>query len=154
MNDQDEFRIQSDEAASWVVNQILSADDEIRRITIQSKTLLAAAQARLTRLHERFDTELAEYVSTRLRPGSRTLHLPHGSCGFRRVPGGPRVVDHDAVILWAREHLPEVIREEVVVSLDARVVADHCRKTGEIPPGVEIVPDRDTFTVKCKKEEP
>jgi hypothetical protein len=64
-----------------------------------------------------------------------------------RKPGGPRVVDERAALAWAVVNLPEaVVVPRARISVER--IKEHVATTGEIPAGVEIVDDEDTFRVK------
>lgn len=146
------FTIHDDETASWVVNKLLACEEEITRVKVQAKTIVARAEDRRKRLEERFGEELRAYAAARLEGGkSRTLHLLHGSCSFRRIPGGPRVVDRDATLAWASEALKSAVRFEVVEHLDVDAVKEHVAQTGELPPGVELREASDSFSVRFPK---
>jgi hypothetical protein len=144
------FAIDSDERAAWVVDKLLACDEAQARLNAQYEAMARGIARRREGLEKRFGEELRAWVAQQLEgKKGRTLHLLTGSCSFVRKPGGPRVVDERAALAWCFEHLREAI---VMPQVKPRVAADvlkrHVTETGEIPAGVEIVDDEDTFRVK------
>jgi len=73
--------------------------------------------------------------------------------GFRKLPGGLRVVEPEKALAWADETFEEPEHAEFVrVTVKRAPVADrfkaHYADTGEIPPGCEASEDEDKFYIK------
>lgn len=132
--------------AIWAADRVLTARQRHERIVEQCEAMIEAS-AREMRRAEAFFLPLLENWA-RLNPPVRgkTIHLPTGQLAFRRVPGGPRVVDDAAALEWARVALPAAVR--VVESVDKAAIKAHIAATGELPPGVEVKPDDESFSVK------
>lgn len=144
--------IVDDETASWVAGKMVACDEEVDRVLAQAARLVKRAQARRKGLEARFGDELKRYAAGRIvGMRQRTLTLVTGDCSFRKVPGGIRVVDKDRTTAWADAHLPTAIATKVVKSLIDAEIKEHVAATGELPPGVEQVEDRETFVVKAGK---
>lgn len=81
---------------------------------------------------------------------SRTL--PHGSVGWKKVGGGLKVLDKDALLNWAREQPVELglvrIKEEPAVDEVKRAF----KTNGEVPPGCDVDPERDELVIKTVQE--
>ena len=141
-----------DDTASWVAGKMVACDEEVARVEAQSARLIERARARRKGLEMRFGDELRRYASSRtVGMRQRTLTLVTADCSFRKVPGGIRVVDKERAQAWADAHLPTAIATKVVKSLIDAEIKEHVAATGELPPGVEQVEDRETFVVKAGK---
>jgi hypothetical protein len=99
---------------------------------------------------ERFLPQLQEWGAQELERrgrGRRTLPLFHGSLSYRRVPASVRVADEGAALNEAAAR--------GLVKIDAagyRAAALEARKqTGELLPGVEIVPEHEKFSIRFGK---
>jgi len=74
--------------------------------------------------------------------------------GFRRVPGGLRIVDKDAALTWAEGETADaqgrLVRRRVVetVAPVAAEFAAYHKSTGEVPGGCEVVEPRETFYLR------
>ena len=81
---------------------------------------------------------------------SRTVKLAYGAVKARRVPGTVRIDDETALLAWInerpalRQKYPKLIKEEVRKSSLKAVI----EATGELPPGVELVPEYDSWSVE------
>lgn len=140
------WAVASEADAIWAADRVLTARQRRDRIVEQCRAMIARAERDAQRA-EAFFLPLLEHWA-RLNPPAKgkTIHLPTGQLAFRRVPGGPRVVDDAAALDWARAALPDAVR--VVESVDKAAIKAHIAATGELPPGVEITPDDESFSVK------
>lgn len=149
------FVIDSEEAASWVVERLLRLDDEGARLCAQHARRLKCMAYRRGRLEARFLDELRAWAGAQLEgKKARTLKLPHGDLCFRKVPGRIAVdAKSPELIAWAQEHMPRALEERVVRSIHVNTdaVKAHVEATGEIPEGVEVVEARETFSWKGPK---
>ena len=142
----------NDDTAAWVAGKLVSYDEEEQRIELQAQRLIEKVRSRRRGFEARFLDELRRYCDERLGDHrTRTLSLLTGDCCFRKIPGGVRVVDKVLTQAWADERLPTAIATKVVKTLIDSEIKEHARVTGELPPGVEVVPDRETFVVKGGK---
>lgn len=82
---------------------------------------------------------------------TKTLKTLGGSFAFRTVPGGIRKADPAALLKWAKVERPELVDRTEIVKEDvsAATLKLFFNATGEVPPGAEIIADRDTFTHKA-----
>jgi phage host-nuclease inhibitor protein Gam len=146
------FHIHDEASADWAVDKLVSMDEKLERLERQYKAAKAAIVRDKEALERRFLSEIRAWAEGQLTGKTKTLHLLSGSISFRSVKGGPRVRDAAEVLAWARESLPEAIIETVTHKVDAQTVKDHVKAWGEIPPGVEIVDDRQELYIKPVKE--
>lgn len=120
---------------------------EITHIQEQTDALLRQLKSKLDGLDYVY-LPLAQDVARSLLAGkSRSVKTPFGTLAFRSVPARVEVKD-EAVLIKAAEsdiYLVPCIRVKTEVSRSA--VAEHFKKTGEIPPGCELLAERDKFYV-------
>lgn len=144
------FVVDSDDKAAWVVGLMLGLDDEAERIARQAEAMLADVARERARLDHRFGDELRTYARGRLKGKSRTFRTMQGDCAFVTNPGGLRLSDPASALVWATKHLPEAIRHPPAPP--PSVIADELKAyvvvTGVAVPGISLVPDVETFTVK------
>jgi hypothetical protein len=145
------FRLDSEEAAEWVVDKLLTYEERLARLDRQYKRTRAALVREKESFSARFLVPLQVWAGHQLGRGSRTVHLLAGSLSFRRVKGGPKVLDADAVLRWADEALPEAVVEQVTRRIDAQALREYVLREGEIPPGVSLIEDHDAFYVRAPK---
>ena len=145
----EEFHVDSDETANWVVRKIVEARAYAKRCADWCVTEQARAQRTEEFFIWRFGAELRRWLDQRLaeRGGrTRSVNLPGGKVGLRRV--GPLLVIEDemSVLEWVKVHKPElvVVNERVSKSgLNALV-----KECGQVPDnGVRIEPEHDKFYV-------
>lgn len=142
------FRIDSEERAAWVVDRMLTVDEKIKRLDRQHERARAALVREREALDGLFLVPLQQWVEVNMPRKGRTIHLLTGSISFRRVKGGPRVVDSAACLAWATEALPDAVVTHVTRKVDAQAIKEHVRETGEIPPGVQIAEDAERLYVR------
>jgi len=89
------------------------------------------------------------YAAGALRPqaGKRSLALAAGTVGTRHH--GAKVVVTDEAALAAAPDAAGCFREVVVRRLDKKALDAYVLGTGDVPPGVEVVPEGDDVYVKA-----
>ena len=95
----------------------------------------------------RYHEASLEYYFIGLPDNKRTIDLPNGKFGRRKVNTRLKVEDKKAVIAWAEaeglkgllDYKPQIIKAE----LDA-----HFKSSGEIPEGCEVEPEHDRYDFK------
>lgn len=139
------WAITDDGAAAWAVDKVLGARERLARIKAACQLMIQDAERQVADAEARFLPALEAWALANPPRKGKTIRLPTGSLSFRTVPGGHRVVDAEAALAWARAYLPAA----VVVSerLDAAAVREYVHASGEIPPGVERVPEHERFGV-------
>jgi phage host-nuclease inhibitor protein Gam len=85
-----------------------------------------------------------------LSTDDKTINLPHGQLKIRLGRDKIEVADMDKFLKTAAERgflrtIPESYEP------DLRAIVEHVRRTGEIPPGVELIPAQTKFSCITKK---
>jgi len=150
------FVIDSKDKANWLLRKLAALDTEKALVKAQADEIirgLDADAARLRALHEADLQAWAREELERQNRGKKTLPLLFGTVAFRTVPAALRVTGSREAIEYARGQGWNVIH--TVETLDAegykREAAAALAETGEVLPGVEIVPERESFSVKFGK---
>jgi hypothetical protein len=141
------FVIDDADKASWAIDKILIARERVERVKRQFQAALDQAELEVRDADAFFLPLLEAWYDANPPRKGKTIKLPHGNLSKRTVPGGPRVVDPDAVLAWAKEHgIPGLIR--VTESVSKTAVAEYVKATGDMPAGVEVVESREAFDVR------
>lgn len=147
------FRVTSEEKAAWVVNKLLTYDEQLARLDAQHAKMRAQLLARRDSFSAMFLAPLRQWAEANPPLKGKTIHLLTGSLSFRRVKRSAKVVDPKAALRWAEDNLPEAIQVTVQKKPDAAYLASYFESTGEIPDGVTILGDHDEFYVRAPKPE-
>lgn len=153
------FCIDSIERAEWLLRKLANIAAEKARIKAQAALMIAQLGADAAQLEHRFGSELETFVKAELarRGGKRkSLTLLQGTCAFRTVTGGLTISDQVAAVKAARETAPDLFTVHTVEDFDADgylALAEAAKAdSGELLPGVDTVPDRESFSIRFGKE--
>lgn len=157
----DAWRIDDLSTADWALKRIQELQMETEEITAVELQRIAEINARAKKLRERaergiafFEAKLREFAETHrdllLKGGKqKTRNLIHGSIGWKKKPGTPRVADENTLLTWAIRQPPEKGFLRVIEEPAWDVIKQHVKLTGEVPPGVEVTEDEERFVVKA-----
>ena len=167
--------------AAWLIGRILSAREEATRIEAQAQILLHRARRRETRLLERFGPDIEQIALRELtaatpagQPVPKSWATLQGSVRWQRLGGGVVVNDAAACARWAAENdCLSAIRLDVraqgaeAISLARAANAigvhtepsimktplrEHLQRTGELPGGCNLAPERREMRIHGPKE--
>ncbi len=154
----EQFQIDSDRAAEWLLRKLANIEAEKARVTAQAAAIVKQLESDAEGLRFLYGSQLEAYCRAKIaQSGGRrkSVHFLQGSCAFRTVPAGLRVADMGAALQFAQERLPEAVK--VVQTLDMgayrEAAAKRLQETGEVLPGCEPTPEREAFSVKFGKAE-
>jgi hypothetical protein len=144
------FAVNSDETANWVVRKIVEA----RAYHQRCADWCAREQTRAKRTEEfflwRFGNQLRCWLDAKLveRGGrTRSINLPAGTVGLRRLAARLVIDDETAVLEWAKSHQPQLVVVTEKVSKSA--LSSYVSETGEMPSsGARVESAQDSFYVK------
>ena len=143
-----EFTVHDEASASWAVDKILAARERAARIRANCEEMIADAEKEANSTEQYLGPMVEAWAKDNLPRDKKSLKLSTGKVQFRSVPGGARVVDENAVMDWAMSALSDAFETRMRTVLNKARVYEYIEQTGDIPPGVEIVEDRETFSVK------
>lgn len=174
---QAEFHVTDERSANWVLRKLAEARMRVSKALEWAAHEEEAGKNEEEHLMARFGSELQEFAARAIEGGKKkSLSLPAGTVGFRSSPEKIEVKDDDAYIEWVERSFPgalnvtlsifacghdiATIRElaqqatlrglqsSLTVKPDKNEVNLHCKNTGELPDGCELVPAQDKFYVK------
>jgi hypothetical protein len=144
------FCIDNADRANWLVRRIIEARAYADRVRTWSAREERRAKRDEQRLLYLFGRQLETWVSQELANSGgkrKSINLPAGSVGFRRIRPKLVIEDRTAVTDWAREHLPKAIVTKE--HLSKQVINTQFAQTGEIPDiGAKIEPEHDRFCIR------
>jgi hypothetical protein len=90
-----------------------------------------------------------------LRPpqGKKSVALESGTIGARKHGAKVVVTDTTALEVWAAHQTAVLFREVVTRKLDKKALDEYVLTTGDVPPGVEVVPEGEDVYVKAEPVE-
>jgi phage host-nuclease inhibitor protein Gam len=155
------WKVQGLDTLDWAMRRLA----ESRRFIQENDAVAAAAIARIKAKTEKlnasaahdaafFEGVIEEYVRANRKTligisSKKSRSFPHGTVSFRKTGGRPVIGDKEALLAWAMSQPVEAncVRMKVEVAWD--VVKASVEKTGEIPPGVDIEPESETFKIEA-----
>jgi phage host-nuclease inhibitor protein Gam len=150
----DGFRLDSDDKVEWALRKIGAWDAEYARVKAHSESILKRIASEKESFLARFQVDLEEYTRQKIEGGKRRSHeTVYGTLAFRKVPPTLSVVDKDAALEWAREHDPTSIQQTLNVKAYSDRAKLDLQQNGEILPGVELKPERESFSIRFKAED-
>ncbi len=151
------FCIDSEDRANWVLQRMANVEAEKSRIKAQAAAILKQLETDRQGLEGRFGSELERWFREEVeRRGGRrkSVMLLQGTGAFRTVPGGLRVCDAGLAASAANALNPDrFFRREFDPSEYRKYAKEQLETTGEVVPGVETVPARESFSLKFGSKE-
>lgn len=152
------FVLDSEEKVNWLLRKLANIEAEKQRITVQYQTMLAALVSDEKSLRFRFEDDLRAFAALKLAEGGnrrKTVHLLQGSLCFRTLPQALKVTDNISAIAFAKmtglRCLETVTEEKFDAAIYRQRAQEVLEERGEILPGIEVLPERETFAIKFGK---
>jgi phage host-nuclease inhibitor protein Gam len=154
------FVLDSEEKVNWLLRKLANIEAEKQRVTAQYQTMMAALESDERSLRFRFENDLRTFTAQKLAEGGnrrKTVHLLQGSLSFRTLPQALKVNDITSAVAFARVTglpcLETVTEEKFNANIYRQRAQEVLKERGEILPGIEVLPERETFAVKFGKTE-
>lgn len=149
--EREEFHITDAGRADWLLGKLAGIEAERALVKAQAAAMIAQLDADEKGLRDRFEAELREWGVQELARrgrGRKSLPLLHGTLSYRRVPACLRVADEGAALneATARGLIKVDVSGYRAAALEAK------KATGELLPGVELVPEYEKFSVRFGKD--
>ncbi|HZK82445.1 MAG TPA: host-nuclease inhibitor Gam family protein [Humisphaera sp.] len=144
------FHVHDEASANWVVRKITEARAYARNVAEFAAREKNRAQREEAFFMFRYGAELLDYARRKIaaQGGRRkSVNLPAGVVGFRHE--GPKLLvdDEAAVIAWAKQHNPELVK--TIENLSKSALNQHMEETGEVPDvGIRIEPAGEKFYIR------
>lgn len=146
------FHITDEASACWLLRRLAGIEAEKARVQAQAAVICKQLDADTENLRRLYEGELVDFARRTLAEagrGRRTLHLLQGSVALRFVPASVRVSDPFAALDYAKQHAPSLIRRTETVDAAGyrEQAAKHLQETGELLPGCETTPPRESHKI-------
>lgn len=150
------WTIDSIDRANWFLRKRRQTEDEIATVKAQAAEMIRSLEADLNRLNARHEADFLAFAKEELarrNNGKKTLPLFQGTVAFRTVPSSLRVSGAPLAIEEAKARGWDVVKTTETLDGEAykREAAAVLRESGEVLPGIEVVPERESVTIKFGK---
>jgi phage host-nuclease inhibitor protein Gam len=153
--DAQRWTITDEGGANWLLKKLAALDAERALVKAQAAEIVRSLDAEEARLRARHESDLRAWMEGELaaKGKGKTLRLLYGTLAVRTVPASLRVCGTADAIEYARSQGWGCV--EIVESLDAdaykQEAAAELAQTGQCLPGVEVVPERESFSIRFPK---
>ena len=145
-----DFCIDSAERANWLVRRIVEARAYRERVRIWAEKEVRRASREERDLLHRFGPQLQGWVTSQIAQSKgrrKSINLPAGTAGFRKIGARLLVDDPAAALDWASQNCPKAVVTRQLLSKS--ILKDHILATGEVPDvGISLEPVRESFFVR------
>jgi len=153
-----EFHVVDEKTANWVLRKLANLEAERVRIEEQSKKMISSVRTDYDEIIRRYGDELEAWARQELLDhGNRkkTVHTFHATLAFRTVAAHLKLAEPDEALKYVREHAREHL--QVIEKLNATTyreeAARRMQQHGEILPGIERVPEQESFAIRFGTKE-
>jgi len=162
--DEGAWQITNQTSADWGMQRLAECEAEIAAVEAQYQSALARLRARYDELVARsqrgigyFKFKLEKWATHEraalLKGKAKSVQMLHGVIGWRKSGGRLHVEDKDALAAWLSGQPIELGLFRMKIEPEMRALQEHCRQTGEVPPGCTFEPEYDQFYVKAEAPE-
>jgi phage host-nuclease inhibitor protein Gam len=154
------WRIEDLASADWALRRLAECEAEIDEIVSQAAAAVKRIEERrdaLTAKEQRggafFHFKLTEYAERKrgelLHGKKKSREFLHGKIAYRTKPERLEVTDPAALEAWLLAQPVEAGLYRMKVSPEMRALQDRFKTTGEVPPGMDVVPESESITVEA-----
>ena len=153
------FCIDSDCAADWLLKQLAALDAESALLTQQHQAAVKRVDSDRAGLLHLYGEQIEAYAAQKVAQDKRSrksIILPHGTLAFRSVPACIKISDPAAAMEAAKQFsMPNMVRTVETLDTARYQKAAQCalEAQGAILPGVEVLPARESFSIKFGAKE-
>lgn len=147
------FSIDSDDKAEWYLRKLASFEAEEARIEAQAATMLGLLKTRREGFAARFGPEFEVFAREKVAArgdGKKYHDFFQGRVSFRAVAASVRISSPEDALTTARLVCPQAI--QTIEKLDQTLFRAKAKQvledSGELLPGVEMVPGREAMSIK------
>jgi hypothetical protein len=153
------FFIHDEDSANWYLRKLANLEAEKYRVKAQSEKILSEIERNVEKLQFLYGHQLEEYVRANLKGKSKTLHLLQGSVSFRKVSQHLSVMDKIAAEEYTKQWIEGeggdnfwVVTNKFNQDAYRKRAEETLKESGELLPGIEVVPEHESMSVKFGKE--
>ena len=152
----DPFVVDTEEKVEWLLRRLACMESERSRVKAQAQAIVGGLDRDIKTLRERFEPDLRAFAQRRIeRDGGRrkSVELLQGTLAFRSVPQGLRVCDESEAQRYAATNsMEDAFVSRFNAAAYREIALGRLRGAGEILPGIEIVPEHESFSVRFPKD--
>ena len=145
---EDSFEVDMDKANSilYVIGKIQGEMDEVKAVAQkQIEKAKMFQDAECNKMQRTIDFLTARVHGFAIASGKRTVNLPNGKLKLIKKQDKFEITDQDAVLSWIRENKLEDTLIRIKEDVNKTEVKKYFKTTGEIPDGLEVTPQDDSF---------
>jgi phage host-nuclease inhibitor protein Gam len=152
------WRIEDRPTLEWAMGVCARGEQEAEEIKREFSAVRARLDAKEEEMLSRCERSVAwiravaeEYARTHKKDlvlRGQTAHLIHGEISWRKSPEKVEITDAAAALAWCQSQPIESGLVRLKPEIAKKELNAHVLSTGEIPPGVSIVPPAETITLK------
>ena len=153
------FCINSDSTADWLLKQVAAYDAEEKLLKEQHEAAIKRVHSDKESLLHLYREQLESYIAQKIaedKRGRKSVILPHGTCALRTVPARLKLTDMQQAMEWAKQAaMPDMFKTVEAFDAERYQQAAQCalETQGAILPGVEVLPARESFSIKFGAKE-
>lgn len=150
------FTIDSEEKANWYLGKLHAIDSEIALVQGQAAEIVKRLQSQREQLDRQFGSNLQQYAKSLLTGTHKSVQFLYGTCSWRKVPRSAKVSDEQAAIdyvLSTQSVNADLVTFKTIKLLDKKAYVALMKEDGEKLPGIEITPERESFSIKFAEGE-
>lgn len=150
------FMVTDRQSAEWVLRRIAARQAEIDLVKAQAAEMVRSLQSGLDSFKGRFEPQLEAWAREQLQMTggkSKTVKTLGGNLSFRTVPAALEITDAGSASEVAIT-LGLVKPAPVDLVAYRKAAQEALDRTGELLPGVEIRPERESFSIRFAKDGP
>ena len=144
----DDFEVDMDKANSilYVIGKITSEMDEVKAVSQkQIDRAVMFQDNECKKMQGTIDFLTGRLHGYALNSGKRTVSLPNGKLKLIKRQDKFDVVDEEKEFAWITQNQLDSTLVRLKSELNKAEIKKYAKSTGEIPDGVEVTPQRDTF---------
>jgi phage host-nuclease inhibitor protein Gam len=158
------WRVTDLSSADWALRRLAECEAEAAEIDRQAEAAIAQIEARRAALKARaengagyFRFQLIRFAGEKrgelLKGSKKSRDLIHGRIQFRASPERLKVTDPVALEGWLLTQPPEAGLYRMKIAPEMRALNERFKAEGEIPPGCDVEPSRESITIEAQAPE-
>lgn len=144
------FEITDESSANWLVRKLVAAREYAEKVKLWAEQERRRAEREETTLLFLFGRQIETWAKgeiEKLGGRRKSICLPAGTVGFRKVNACLQIDDEQAVLIWAKSNCPHAV--VVTEKLSKSELKAHFEASGELPEvGVHVEPEKNSFTIR------
>ncbi len=148
-----EMNMRDPEAGEWLTEWYIRKVEEFKHA---EEVLVKQFEANRNRIRNearalafRHGIQFKQAIDQRLqmqKGKAKSVSLEHGRAGYRKKASTVLIKNGLEVLEWCKDHCPDALDLKIARRTP---IKEHIESTGEIPPGVDFIEEREAFYPPC-----